>query len=101
MHWNNPQLLSNVMDSSGLTIYYTSHLRPNDGGVVEVYQLKLNIPPHRTSVFEQATCSSYCTSALPHSVYITQTLLHMHMLGTKCINLGPGNFTSALNIACR
>jgi Copper type II ascorbate-dependent monooxygenase, C-terminal domain len=81
LHWNNPTQSADFVDSSGLTLYYTPKLRQYDGEVLMVGQISLNIPPGQSSVSFQGTCSGYCTSSLPKSLYITDAVLHMHLLG--------------------
>ena len=47
IHYNNPNLLSDVHDSSGVKLTITKRLRPEDAGVIElglVYTDKLAIP---------------------------------------------------------
>jgi Copper type II ascorbate-dependent monooxygenase, C-terminal domain len=81
LHWNNPSLSSAYVDSSGLTIHYTTNLRSYDGEVLIVGQTSLDIPPGVSSIDFQGYCPAYCTSALKQPVYVTDAFLHMHTLG--------------------
>jgi len=74
--------VSDYVDSSGLTLYYTKNLRPNNGEVLFVGQTALVIPPGQPSVAFSGRCSTNCSSALPQSIYIAESILHMHLLGT-------------------
>ena len=38
VHYNNPTRSTKFRDSSGMTLYYTSDLRPYDGGILAVQQ---------------------------------------------------------------
>ena len=90
LHWNNPRHVADLADSSGLTIYYTANLRANDGDVLLVGQTFLEVPPGQPSVAFSGNCSKNCTSELPHPIYLSETLLHMHLLGT----LSASSFSS-------
>ncbi|CAH1784321.1 unnamed protein product [Owenia fusiformis] len=82
MHWNNPELRSDYTDSSGVTLFYTPNLRPNDAGVFVVGQRYLDIKPGLESHTESAMASSSCTrQTLPYPIHILNTALHMHYLG--------------------
>lgn len=50
VHYNNPELQENVIDSSGIQFYLTKSLRKYDAGVMELgleYTDKMGIPPHQ------------------------------------------------------
>ncbi|CAH1799532.1 unnamed protein product [Owenia fusiformis] len=82
MHWNNPELRSHYTDSSGLTLFYTPNLRPNDAGSFVVGQRYLDIKPGLESHTETAMASSSCTrKMLPYPIHILNNVLHMHYLG--------------------
>ncbi|XP_048241437.1 uncharacterized protein LOC124142797 [Haliotis rufescens] len=81
-HWTNPELRSDYVDSSGMTIYYTPKLRKYDAGFLVTGQQYLEIPPGaKRSTFE-STCTEECTNKLMKgNIYITSGLSHMHYLG--------------------
>ncbi|CAH1784319.1 unnamed protein product [Owenia fusiformis] len=82
MHWNNPELRSDYTDSSGLTLFYTPNLRPNDAGYFIVGQRYLDIKAGQESHLETAMASSSCTrKMLPNPIHILNVGLHMHYLG--------------------
>ena len=49
-HWNNPELRSDYVDSSGMTLYYTRNLRPYSAATFMVGQLQIEIPPLQPAV---------------------------------------------------
>ena len=84
VHWNNPLLLQGQTDSSGIRIYFTPHLRPNDMGTLFVGQRVISIPPEKESVTVTGSCRfSDCVSSLynrkPIGIVTAQN--HMHLLG--------------------
>ncbi|XP_063424230.1 tyramine beta-hydroxylase-like isoform X2 [Mytilus trossulus] len=83
-HWNNPELKDSYVDSSGLTLYYTNKLRPNDAAVMRIGSSYFELPPGRSKVEVVGTCSSQCSKAqLKGPIYITAAGNHMHYLGEK------------------
>ena len=85
IHYNNPEHLSNMMDTSGIRLYYTHHLRPVDAGIIEIgleYTDKNSIPPG--SIMElDGYCVSECTRAsLPrYGIKVFASQLHTHLTG--------------------
>eukprot|EP01084_Bolivina_argentea_P281327 481320_1 len=88
IHYDNPQQVSDVYDSSGLRLYYTSTLREHTAGLME-FGLPLGewqfIPPGIDDALNTAYCMSGCTNAkdaLPtEGVYAFNAFLHAHTLG--------------------
>ncbi|XP_071097544.1 dopamine beta-hydroxylase-like [Haliotis cracherodii] len=82
-HWNNPSERSGWFDASGMVVYYTTQLRPNNGAVLSVGQTYLEIPPGKEATTFTSRCSSTCTNAaLTGSIFISGGTNHMHYLGT-------------------
>jgi hypothetical protein len=83
LHWNNePTPQPNLFDNSGMILYYTDVLRPNDGMVVMVGQLNLLIPPNTENITYEGRCKKDCSRYLkPPKVNIASAILHMHLLG--------------------
>ncbi|XP_068222682.1 MOXD1 homolog 1-like [Palaemon carinicauda] len=85
MHYDNPNLRQGIVDNSGLRIFYTEKLRPNDAGILMlghgVSPLYI-IPPgqHWLSIGQ---CSGECLSKhLPESgLQVFAGILHAHLLG--------------------
>ena len=65
MHYDNPELKSDIIDNSGVRLYYTEKLRTHDLGVLELgiqgVPLALHIPPKSSKIMYEATCYSKCT----------------------------------------
>lgn len=74
-------MLSGQTDSSGLWVYITRNLRPNQGNILIIGQNFLAIPPETPNVFYTGGCSSGCTKQLAQPFYISISFLHMHLLG--------------------
>ncbi|KAK7094627.1 dopamine beta-hydroxylase-like [Littorina saxatilis] len=81
-HWTNKQHVDHWYDSSGMTLYYTPQLRPNDAGVLIIGQNHLDIPPGVSSLTTTGTCTSHCTQTyMNSSINVISVLNHMHYLG--------------------
>jgi len=82
LHWNNPSHLPDQFDSSGMTLFYTSDLRPNDGMVLMAGQTYITIPPQQSSVTVEGSCTKECSDLIkPRAINISAAILHMHLLG--------------------
>jgi hypothetical protein len=85
-HYTNPSQRPEVRDSSGLKIYYTTKLRPNDAGVLSVGMdpnWRHIIPPEQPAVVSEGHCIGTCTErTLPkQGVQVFGVMLHTHLLG--------------------
>ena len=70
------------MDSSGLTLYYSSKLRPNDAAVMLIGSVGFELPPGRSEVTVVGSCAAQCTKEeFSGPIYVTSALNHMHYLG--------------------
>ena len=56
VHWTNPRKRTDWYDSSGIRIFYTPKLRPNDIGTMTVGQLFLDIPGGKSEVILILIC---------------------------------------------
>lgn len=84
LHWNNPDLVKHLTDSSGMKVYYTPKLRTYDAELFLFGQEYLTIPPMTDSIKYEATCPSDCTADMfKQKVYITRAINHMHYLGVS------------------
>uniref|UniRef100_A0A8C4R5W3 Dopamine beta-hydroxylase n=1 Tax=Eptatretus burgeri TaxID=7764 RepID=A0A8C4R5W3_EPTBU len=88
IHYNNPLLLDNVSDSSGIRLHVTPQLRKYDAGIMEigiVYSPRQAIPPSQAVFTLSGYCPSSCTStALPaHGIWVFASQLHTHLAGRK------------------
>ncbi|KAH9395206.1 hypothetical protein TYRP_020965 [Tyrophagus putrescentiae] len=87
MHYNNPDLVGGVVDSSGIRLYYTDHLRQTDAGILEIgleYTDKNSIPPGVVMDL-RGYCVAECTRAAlpPFGITIFASQLHTHLTGVR------------------
>ncbi|XP_046360947.2 uncharacterized protein LOC124138380 isoform X1 [Haliotis rufescens] len=87
IHWNNPRLLANATDASGLKMYFTPSRRSYDAGMLLVGQEYLEITPQPAPsplvTFSQS-CPGRCTrEMLTEPIFITATINHMHYRGVS------------------
>ncbi|KAK8384812.1 hypothetical protein O3P69_014395 [Scylla paramamosain] len=87
IHYDNPDLMPGVVDSSGVRLLYTEQLREHDAGVLTLGHTvspTMIIPPGQewTTV---AHCTSTCTQKTVPQTGITvfQGVLHAHLLGSS------------------
>ncbi|GMI07325.1 hypothetical protein TrVE_jg851 [Triparma verrucosa] len=91
----------NFNDSSGLRMFYTPTLRPNDVGVMYTGALPgIDIPPGEESYELNARCPTLCTTHLQEGgVKIFSSILHAHTAG-RAIHASlldsSGNFKASL-----
>ncbi|KAA0192044.1 hypothetical protein HAZT_HAZT001912 [Hyalella azteca] len=86
IHYNNPTMTPDVIDSSGLRLFYTSTLRQHDSGTLELGlppRPTLIVPPQSAEFRAVGHCSPACTSqALPAGgLQVLAGILHAHLLG--------------------
>ncbi|XP_003743549.1 dopamine beta-hydroxylase [Galendromus occidentalis] len=86
VHFNNPELRSDIIDSSGVQIHYTDRLRQHDIGILEVgleYTDKMAVPPGQPKFDLKGYCISECTRAglPPNGINIVAAQLHTHLAG--------------------
>ncbi|KAH9488419.1 hypothetical protein Btru_067383 [Bulinus truncatus] len=100
IHYNNPNLVSNYTDTSGLRLYYRP-VRPEvqDLFTLMTGQLSIIIPPGKKRELIQAVCPGYCTSLMfDRPIHVVQSLNHMHYLGRSMIIEVFRNKTSFINL---
>lgn len=87
MHYNNDQRISGAVDSSGVELHITPHLRQYDASVLlsGAAENDIAIPPRNPAYEISSDCPSYCTeTAFPEGgIYVYAYLMHMHLLGSK------------------
>ena len=93
VHYDNPNLKNNIIDSSGLRIYYqgglNEPLRKYDAGIMEIgleYNPKNSIPPKMNSFHLHGYCLSECTRASlpsPEGITVFASQLHTHLTGRR------------------
>ncbi|KAK7487954.1 hypothetical protein BaRGS_00020855, partial [Batillaria attramentaria] len=84
LHWNNPGLVADYVDSSGLVLHYTPTLRPHDASVFLVGNENFIIPPRTEKHVVTSNCTSSCSrQKLRDTMFVTAGINHMHYLGRK------------------
>jgi len=85
MHYYNLDAERGVLDSSGMRLFYSPQLRPNELGVLVVGSVGFNIPRLSALELAPAVCPSVCTNKFNGTLQIVNTLLHMHKVGTSIV----------------
>ncbi|CAH3115490.1 unnamed protein product [Porites lobata] len=95
VHYDNPQNLEGLIDSSGLRFHYTKQLRKYESGVLLVgadVNRAMLIPPRQKNWKINSFCSSDCTQkglneiVLPEGgINIFSAMLHTHLAGRKAL----------------
>ncbi|XP_044766667.1 tyramine beta-hydroxylase [Coccinella septempunctata] len=88
IHYNNPELISGLVDSSGIRLYVSDVLKDMDAGIMELgleYTDKMAIPPKLNQFPLFGYCVSECTAVgLPQrGITIFGSQLHTHLTGAK------------------
>ncbi|XP_062573141.1 DBH-like monooxygenase protein 1 homolog [Saccostrea cucullata] len=86
-HYSNPDLRDDILDNSGIRIFYTNQLRQYEAGVMETgmeITLTQFIPPHETKFLSEGICSPECLKmALPNAtdeIRVFALFHHSHLL---------------------
>jgi dopamine beta-monooxygenase len=87
VHYDNAHLKQNIIDSSGIRIYYENKLRTYDAGILEIgleYNPKMVIPPQLKSFHLNGYCLGECTKAsLKKPITLFASQLHTHLTGRR------------------
>ncbi|XP_060070161.1 peptidyl-glycine alpha-amidating monooxygenase-like [Ylistrum balloti] len=84
IHWNNPLLKTDYMDSSGMILYYTPILRPYNLGSLIIGEYRFSIPPGEHRYVVESECTSACSSQIMNSpIYVVGGHNHMHYMGRE------------------
>eukprot|EP01084_Bolivina_argentea_P186332 321214_1 len=84
IHYDNPKLIPNITDSSGLRIYYTPILRNESAAILTIAANDLFIPQGISSVLINGYCFDSCLyNQFNHNTYFKAfaNSLHSHLLG--------------------
>lgn len=107
-HYDNPNELTDVFDSSGVRVYYTDRLREHEAGSLQVGDPLVSMAGEtvESGVNYEFTCPSECTSLFSQDITVFAGGLHMHTTGesiytnrydqdeTFLNNIGQVNFWS-------
>ena len=90
VHYNNPELIENVTDSSFLRVYYSLTGREHELGLMALGDIQNNLTgtlmPGGYSQYD-FECSSACSSfALDEPITVIQEGFHMHTHGAAAVN---------------
>jgi len=90
VHYDNPELESGIVDSSGIRFYYTTTLRPHSAQVFNVAQVSINplmrIPAGAARWFLTRTCHLEVTdkaTKAPAEFHVYGVGYHAHLLGRE------------------
>lgn len=86
VHYDNPSLVSGLVDYSGIALSYTAQLRPHDAATMILGDSSLSadeIPAGRASVEYEFSCTTACSSTWDHEIYVFADFLHMHQVGSQ------------------
>jgi len=82
IHYHNPTQRTDILDSSGLSIKMTSHLRKNDIGILFLgTHFDIELPPGLPLYEISGNCSQEWTSSLPTPINIISSGPHAHLTG--------------------
>ncbi|KAM0729537.1 MOXD1-like protein 1 [Formica fusca] len=87
VHYNNPSM-KKVIDSSGVRLYLTPKLRPQEAGIlvagVAVSPLHL-VPPKQKEYATAGYCTPHCTNMMfpEDGINIVSVVLHSHLAGRR------------------
>eukprot|EP01084_Bolivina_argentea_P203363 347353_1 len=87
IHYDNPELKKNIIDFSGVRIWYTSQLREYDAGLLTIGSA-INpygqfIPQGMDELITNSFCTSDCTiNGMHEETYVFGSLLHAHTIAT-------------------
>ncbi|XP_068135585.1 DBH-like monooxygenase protein 1 [Hyperolius riggenbachi] len=89
IHYDNPSHQEGLIDNSGIKMYYTSHTRKYDAGVLEAgiwVSLYHMIPPGMPAFSSEGHCTVECLEEAlnhekPDGIHVFAVLLHAHQAG--------------------
>ncbi len=103
-HYDNPELIENRLDSSGLRAYHTSKLRPNEAytfSVGSVVDYGLVIPPRQPNFQIAGHCDTECFRKVKH-FYISYFYIRVFSLHLNNFSVyAKGRIKSVRNTASR
>lgn len=87
-HFNNPDGARDMVDASGIRVYYTSTIREHRAASLLLGDPFVTRRPKviKSGFRYQNTCPSACTLRFSQPVYLYSSLLHMHTTGRQIYN---------------
>jgi hypothetical protein len=98
-HYDNPDLLSNEVDSTSFNVYFTTKLRQYDAGMMTFgkYPDKISVPPGIKAYDIPTTCGSTCTNTQGGNITVFAYQPHGHQIMSKLysniVNADGSKFT--------
>mmetsp|Transcript_9126 Transcript_9126/g.11244 ORF Transcript_9126/g.11244 Transcript_9126/m.11244 type:complete len:580 (+) Transcript_9126:121-1860(+) len=90
MHYNNPQGDEGIVDSSGIRVYYTSKLRKETMGLLQIGDPLVRLAGNgigKGLTRHEFVCPSSCTEEfMSQNVTVVREMLHLHQTGVKIVN---------------
>lgn len=91
VHYDNPTIKTDILDSSGIRVRITSKLRQHDVGGLNLGQVVTNyqvIPPEEQSFISRGYCSAQCINKAMNRTNIQEVKIigqiqHAHLLATR------------------
>nr|AKV63176.1 P-U1 [Pinctada fucata] len=84
VRWDNQNHMENMIDGSGLTLYFTNNLRRYDAGTKLLSLTHFTIPAQRPIYAVSTTYPSQCSLVqITSPIYITRAFNHMHQYGKQ------------------
>ena len=85
IHYDNPERIPGIVDSSGFRIHWTENLRKHDAATLTVgdgiVSDGTSIPARSPDDHRQYTCPEECTSRFTDDIHVFGTAPHMHYTG--------------------
>ncbi|XP_064648503.1 DBH-like monooxygenase protein 1 [Lineus longissimus] len=93
IHYDNPELRSDIFDNSGMRLTYTAQLRPHDMGVLtvgKIVSLSHVIPPQQEAFISNTKCNEKCFNAAFESdgvdeINVFGAAPHTHLAGRAIV----------------
>jgi hypothetical protein len=89
VHYNNPQLVEGIIDSSGVRVYWTSQPRDQQVGILSVGDPIVGMYGQAVGngfTMHSFDCPSSCSTVAGQNVTVLREYLHMHEIGARITN---------------
>lgn len=89
VHYNNPGLIEGIIDSSGVRVYWTSHSRDQQVGILSLGDPIIRLMGQSVGdglSMHSFECPGSCSALLGQSVTVLREYLHMHEIGARMTN---------------
>jgi hypothetical protein len=83
IHYNNPRMLTDAKDRSGVAVCTTREPRPTVAGTITFGRLDFVIPANTPEHRVTGRCPSLATLLLRESLHVLSSWPHMHQIGRK------------------